>query len=344
MRPSSPTVSRRRVADRERLVARRERRAAVAPHHPPPKRSSPHRVEVRGVGQRRARGARALAHERERPRARHADVPQIGAARRTEREVLRMGGEELARQELDEGVAAALDREVAAAELGRELGDVPLRVVRVADEEEPRRARLRHPVDERDVRRQARGEAIGHRVVPRREIRGPRASGERRRPSNARTRRRARPGPGSPRVRRATSGTRPPRAARRPRPGARAAGADEHRAALARAPRARCRRRARAPVRPLRARATRPRWTRRRPASGSRPKSRPRYAASSSAANADRRPRVRRDDEPRASAAAQVERHAGGPGARARARRSTRDTRAIWRPAGRGTVSRWARA
>ncbi len=137
-------------------------------------------MEVGGARERGARCHGALAHHGQRLGARRAHVPQVGAASvRREREVLRVRREERAGQQLDQHVAAALDVEPAPAELRHQLGDHPLRVVRVADEEEPGRAALGHPVDERRVGGEAGGEPLRHAVVPGREVGGEGAPRER---------------------------------------------------------------------------------------------------------------------------------------------------------------------
>ena len=138
-------------------------------------------MQVPGTGDRGACGARPLGHDREGRTARDADVAQIRAtAVACDGEVLRMLGEERPRQQLDHRVSAALDVETAPVELGDELGNDPLCVVRVPDEEHPGGAALRHPVDERHVGGQPLGQPLGHRVVPGGEVRGVGAARERR--------------------------------------------------------------------------------------------------------------------------------------------------------------------
>ena len=109
----------------------------------------------------------ALGDQRERlttGRARVAEIasPLVGP----EREVLGVPGEQPARQELDQRVSTALDGEPAAPDMGADLRHEPVGVVRVADELKARRARLRHPVDEGGVARQAVGQPVRHRHVP----------------------------------------------------------------------------------------------------------------------------------------------------------------------------------
>ena len=167
-----------RLRHPERLIARRECGAAAAAA---PEEIEAPEVEIGGTGDRGARSARPFGHDRESLRARDADVPQ-GRATAIPRdgEILRVLAEERPRQQLDHRVSAALDVETAPVELGDELGDDPLCVVRVPDEEHPGGAALRHPVDERHVGGQPLGQPLGHRVVPGGEVRGVGAARERR--------------------------------------------------------------------------------------------------------------------------------------------------------------------
>src|SRR5262249_47184726 len=134
----------------EGLIARRERRAARTGAPAAAEEVEAPEVKIGGSEDGVARGLRPLGDHGEGLEARDADVAQIGAAAVPRHgEGLPMPGEVRRRRPLDPRVPAPADVAAPAVELRDELGDAPLRVVRVSDEEHPGGAALRYPVDER---------------------------------------------------------------------------------------------------------------------------------------------------------------------------------------------------